>query len=205
MFSSSDNADECTCAPHVQPYTGAVQHRAMTRRGPQRKKPLTSFGVALERELAASGLFENNLTALCEAAGTSYRTVYNYMVKGVDPPSSIVAALAQQLNIPTDRLVRAGMELVRDGDAGPAWEQFVQVSKIDELTPAERAWLRSAPFRGGAKSGADYTAVLVSLLRLDQLPRPDGLHEAEARASGASSTPSDAKVVKLSPRRRRGR
>lgn len=120
--------------------------------GPDRTKPLTPFGVALELELERSGRFENNLTALAQAAGTNYRTLYNYMVKGTAVPGPVASALATALGIPVDRLLRPqpATHVERDDEVTQALQQFLAGFDPDDPqgpTDAEVAWLRGLSFR----------------------------------------------------------
>lgn len=64
----------------------------------------------------------------------------------------------------------------------PHWRRFVSL-RIPEtlgLRAEEVEWLRTAPFRGGARSVDDYITAAEALLRRD-LPEPDEMQSARAR------------------------
>lgn len=125
---------------HVPPYSGLCDDGHMAKkRGPTAKKPLTAFGERLERALKLSGRFDNNLTALAQAAGSSYRTVYNYMRTGTAPPSDLVKLLADELGVTTDDLLGAGRQppesrVERDDERHQVVEDFIAEQRLEPAT-----------------------------------------------------------------------
>lgn len=138
------------------------------KRGPTAKKPLTPFGQRLEDALMRSGRFDGNLTKLAVAAGTSYRTIYNYMREGTDPPSEVVRKLAEQLGVATDALLGAPpihvpeTHVVRD-DTHPVIEAFILEQRLE---PELAEDLRRHAHAAGGRFVRDELLMLLPAIRM---------------------------------------
>lgn len=64
----------------------------------------------------------------------------------------------------------------------PHWRRFVQLGGPDRygLTDEQLAWVRNAPFRGGAQSVDDYIAAAEMVAR-QHMPEPPGMAEARRK------------------------
>ena len=188
---------------HVPSYSRACDDGRMAkRRGPEAKKPLTAFGERLERALRLSGRFDGNLTALAEAAGSSYRTVYNYMRTGTAPPSDLVKRLADELGVTTDDLLGAGRathesHVVREDERNEIVEQVIR-----EERASEEAARRLRPLVKGYGGRPDARLVVGFLGSIEQQLRREAAGEPDPAPRELPPVPEGRRRV---PPGRRGR
>jgi transcriptional regulator with XRE-family HTH domain len=105
------------------------------------------------------------------------------------PGADVIAGLARIYSTTSSELLgdapKNETRLERDDDQPNAhFAAFVKLTNLDALgvTSAELAHVRRAPFRGGARSPLDYQRALLAILKIDELPQPEGFAEAKKRA-----------------------
>lgn len=160
--------------------------RVPKRRNEEEEEPaVPGLGDRLRIARKKAGLTQEAAAQKVDVASGTYS---KYEGDKLGMTVGVLLRIADTFDASADELLgrpRRAEHVDYDDDApNEQFEEFLKMTNVEALgvTEQELEHVRRAPFRGGARSWMDYQRALLALLNVDQLPQPEGLLAAKARA-----------------------